>query len=674
MPHTCAFPQYPPAQPPSEDGKSSFTMTIRPELVRCWVYFFFWSLVLLAFIITEIWAEPEEDAGVSKIFTLWDYSPSRELAAIYFPFLEYFLVIYIFLDCILNMMAYRNGMLPEWYWKITRYIFPICMLLTIWSRLSFVFNAYDDATKGNTDTVAFLQIALLAIAISNVSYILLTKESYPNCLKWSAGTAGFVAKIYLALNIVISVLKISGTNGLIDFIWIILNAVIPAFIAYVRMQNEDPLTIGIVLPAAVYDEATKPKPVDMPSSEGTPLLGVGGSDGSKDLEGGGGSGSPPPATTAPAPSATTDPASTDPATTDPATAAPATTDPATTDPATTAPATSDPATTAPAPAAPAEPEPPKPPPVVDPKIVLGQAALDGIKGTATLNSGLSEIYEIGHKAAEVYLQDGAWISDIFLPSGCPEGATLVVHCNSTWNTNIKNLKPNNRVVATKQRVDLKVVNGVWTEMAWVDEKGTLVIKGQEQLSRYQGTDGSYFMIVADGKVVHHSADLEDNKNYLNTKYGKGVNSPSRMIVDVSNGTVSEDPHTVGGQNQGGGVNAGFNKWWWNWNDIHAMTAVAKNYLKTNKVGGPPKNDNLLHAYTVMDYKDVEIQTWDGSWMRECILPSPDTILRQSTLTMKCGSTWAVKVTNPGKWTKTVNAQQTLKVEVVKNANGTKDWK
>jgi hypothetical protein len=34
-----------------------------------------------------------------------------------------------------------------------------------------------------------------------------------------------------------------------------------------------------------------------------------------------------------------------------------------------------------------------------------------------------------------------------------------------------------------------------------------------------------------------------------------------MVCEVLNGKVIDDPHTCGGQNQGGGVNAGFNKYW-----------------------------------------------------------------------------------------------------------------
>jgi hypothetical protein len=54
-----------------------------------------------------------------------------------------------------------------------------------------------------------------------------------------------------------------------------------------------------------------------------------------------------------------------------------------------------------------------------------------------------------------------------------------------------------------------------------------------------------------------------------------------MIVEVKNGVVTADPHLIGGQNQGGGVSEGFNKFWWNGDSIKAMNEVAKAYILNN---------------------------------------------------------------------------------------------
>ena len=51
---------------------------------------------------------------------------------------------------------------------------------------------------------------------------------------------------------------------------------------------------------------------------------------------------------------------------------------------------------------------------------------------------------------------------------------------------------------------------------------------------------------------------------------------------MNNGTVKTDPHIVGGVNQGSGLKAVFNKFWWNWPDFKRMIARARNYVNSSK--------------------------------------------------------------------------------------------
>jgi hypothetical protein len=711
-----AFPRYAPLQPPTKDGRSSYVLSVRPELVRLCAYIGFVLMYVFARFVTKIWTEPllelgavnepperqgcgpfnrntdhfglsygdgftmeethlEENLGYANICTEWDYSPSREVIAMYFPLVEYLVAIYTVLDFVSHMLAYGKGELPEWYWKVIKITDPLQILFFVWFRMVFVFTVYEEM-RFHTASFLLFQVSLYMMVVTNGMYVMLSGQSYPSIGLTAEKTAQY-AKIYIFFTTVVSLVKIYGTlyivlsadvvspafyripvagmflGQIIDYKWLFFNLILAAAISYIRMKDEDPVTIEFTAPPSLYDPDTKPssKPPSggdggKASDENTPLLAGGGSSGGtqggsvamQDIEDPSSKTIPKAPAAPPAPVVPPAPAAVEP---------------------TPPPAEPEP-----------EPEPPKKAPVVDPKIILGQGALDAIKGTPSLNSGLSEIYnEIGHKAVEIWIQDGGWIKEVFLPLDVPEGSKLTVHCNSTWNTHIKNLKPVDREVGTKQKVALQVVNGVWKEISWVDEKGTKVIKGQAELNRFKGTTGAYFLVVVNKKVVHHSGDLEDCKKYLMTKFGKGANRPSRMICEVTNGKVVEDPHTVGGQNQGAGVNAGFNKWWMGWGEIHAMQAVARAYLRTNKVGGPPGNDNLLHLFNTQDYKDVELQTWDGSWIKTVILPNPDSIIVNSTFTVKCGSSWSVKVNYPGKWTKEVKTKVPLTLKV--KTNGTK---
>ena len=82
------------------------------------------------------------------------------------------------------------------------------------------------------------------------------------------------------------------------------------------------------------------------------------------------------------------------------------------------------------------------------------------------------------------------------------------------------------------------------------------------------------MVVGHKIIFANSTDsIEQCKALLKKNYGSGARSPKRMIVEVLHGKVVLDPHTCAGQNQGGGVRTGFNKWWNEWPDILSMQAV-----------------------------------------------------------------------------------------------------
>jgi hypothetical protein len=72
-----------------------------------------------------------EAFGYGNICTSWDYSPSRELTAMYFPFFEYSLVVYLVLDSVKDKLLYRRGELPEWFFKLSNIISALSIYLCI---------------------------------------------------------------------------------------------------------------------------------------------------------------------------------------------------------------------------------------------------------------------------------------------------------------------------------------------------------------------------------------------------------------------------------------------------------------------------------------------------------------------------------------------------------------
>jgi len=315
-----------PTYAPAPDGGKSYKITFPIEQVRLYAYFFFITLCVLAFLLFNILVKPiiaagapegtpterlgcgvfnrdsdpeksfggmdkfginfgegfdlatshlTELFGFTNVCVYWDYEPSRQLVAMYFPLFEYSLAIYVFLDFINTMLAYKRGELPEWYWSLVRIVTLPTIILIAWFRMIFVFVAYEEP---HLHSGAFLgmQIALFSVALTNTCYVLLTKQSYPTlCL--SARSTAVLAYTYLICNVAISSVKMYSTayivkntlappyylydtpipgkclGQLIDMAWMLFNAIIPIFVAYTRRHNEDPLTIEFSIPTPTYE-------------------------------------------------------------------------------------------------------------------------------------------------------------------------------------------------------------------------------------------------------------------------------------------------------------------------------------------------------------------------------------------------------------------------------------
>ena len=91
--------------------------------------------------------------------------------------------------------------------------------------------------------------------------------------------------------------------------------------------------------------------------------------------------------------------------------------------------------------------------------------------------------------------------------------------------------------------------------------------------------GSTFLVVNDKNVVGSYNDIEAAKAVL-----MGMNKGNRLIAEVeSPNGLNRDPHIVGGQNQGKGIRAGFNKYWCGWSCINKLMDICASYL-SNQTG------------------------------------------------------------------------------------------
>lgn len=237
--------------------------------------------------------------GFPNICTEWDYSPSREITAMWFPLFEYSIVAYLLLDITNTTLSYKRGEIPLWFNRLSIIICWVTIFLAIQFRMIFVCIAYDNP-RGHTLGFLGLQVALLLIAFQNAFYVVITGQSYPPYL--TAKRTQMVGQAYLAGLTAVGVVKVAGTvhivthgvgpdwykieflHGMVfgkcvDIVWMVFNAVIPFFIAAVRAAHEQPLKIEISCsnPEYRYSQTDPNGWIDedtelMPMNEGTRLL------------------------------------------------------------------------------------------------------------------------------------------------------------------------------------------------------------------------------------------------------------------------------------------------------------------------------------------------------------------------------------------------------------------
>lgn len=274
---------------------AKLTFKIKPELIRFIAYLFFWTMCILAIILTSTIVGPlllegptdgkacppfetgegfdiTTDSHLIRIFGFnnicsnWDYSPSREITAAYYPAFEYSLLFYILADYLTVSLYYKKGLVSRRFYLAFKICSPFLVIFSSWFRLIFVNMAYINVSAHIFGFLT-LQIVLIAVASFNVWFIIEAKLEY----KMFCGKTKLFALTFLVCNLTISGIKIyltgyvvahsgypswattpiSGEPGtivpgqIIDYIWMIFNAIIPLVMSLVRSMSENPLEITV---------------------------------------------------------------------------------------------------------------------------------------------------------------------------------------------------------------------------------------------------------------------------------------------------------------------------------------------------------------------------------------------------------------------------------------------
>ena len=171
-----------------EDNGSFVKIFMVPEFIRFIALCSFWSMAFFAIVITrlivvdKLAAGPEVEGdscgpfnqknpglgkgfdfstqnhllqtfGFTNICANWDYSPSRELTAMYYPLFEYSLVLYLVMNFYTIRLSYMGGESSKWFWTLTKIFFPFEIILAVW------FRKYFDYSPKLLTVIFFFQIS-----------------------------------------------------------------------------------------------------------------------------------------------------------------------------------------------------------------------------------------------------------------------------------------------------------------------------------------------------------------------------------------------------------------------------------------------------------------------------------------------------------------------------------
>ncbi len=175
-------------------------------------------------------------------------------------------------------LANKRGELESWFWTFSKIVFPINFLLCSQFRQCFAIISYVNP-RGHTAGFLGLQLALILTAIQNMLFVYDTNTAYEkfgSTHKERLENTRMWALIYVIGDLLVSIPKMQTciyvvfyghttswamkksfisellVGQVLDYVWMIFNAVIPLFISYFRSTNEKPIKIVFSQDAAPY--------------------------------------------------------------------------------------------------------------------------------------------------------------------------------------------------------------------------------------------------------------------------------------------------------------------------------------------------------------------------------------------------------------------------------------
>jgi len=309
-------------------------------------------------------------------------------------------------------------------------------------------------------------------------------------------------------------------------------------------------------------------------------------------------------------------------------------------------------------------------PLEDPYVIEGQSNLNSIVNNS---AKLTAIFnEDGNDEVKVRTWDGSWIKEVYLPdaSEVPNLSEFQLSCDSSWDvTVIYNNGGKSLSVSKGNYLILAVAGGAWiTEDEYKstrnptmaptpasENKNPPVLEGTVLFAQSQIFPSKHGI---DGDSQPHLTALRKSLVMLrpyNTEIGEALEVSVEMTVrDAAGSVVSSGPIKMKKPDdipkQAGWVELGDA----NVDDITFPPSlvdpyVIKNQSNLNKIS----NDKIAVFLTdTMNNvnREIEIQTWDGSWVRDIYLPKGETIPADSKVQLTCNSGYNVYMYYPNTFT------------------------
>ena len=254
-------------------------LQVHPEALRLIAYSAFWAMVLFAICMHSLFVRgvDMEDTplvrlfGYNNICIYWDYTPSRELTAMFYPLVEYPLLAYVVLNWLQVRQSYRQGAAPKWLYRLSSALLPVKLVLLSWFRMIFVVLAFED-TMGHALGFQGLQLSLVLVALQDVLFMEALQIAWPHfgrkltrVLHWTYFVA-LIVVTFLKLLIVLTLFYASApvvdpktSSGaafcqILDRLWMLLAAVLPIALAELERRSEPGLYFVVTAAGAQPDD------------------------------------------------------------------------------------------------------------------------------------------------------------------------------------------------------------------------------------------------------------------------------------------------------------------------------------------------------------------------------------------------------------------------------------